>query len=138
MADTVDTERLIVAWLLTRPDVIDLVATNVYTVLPKVKPFPVVRATLIDEGARGTWPDSLYLTDSLIQFDAWGGSKHVARRIADTLRAELVRAKGAHTLGDVTGVITGVKFGRYGYLPDDDLDPPKPRYQFDVRIYTHP
>lgn len=130
----VDIERLTSAWLRDQDDLTDLVDGRVYTILPHDKAWPLVRLTLIDETARRSWPDSLYFTDSLIQFDVWADTKAVARLVADTTRALLTHLKGSHELG----VVTGVRFVRYGYLPDIEFEPAKPRYQFDVHIFTHP
>lgn len=134
---TVDVERLTSAWLRARPTVAAEVDERVYTELPAEKTFPLVRLTLIDERAVHSRP--LWLTSSLIQFDVYGGPKVQAREITDLIRGLLAdEFTGDHSIGDTAGVVTGVKFGTMSYLPDTDLNPTRPRYRFDVEIFTHP
>lgn len=129
----VDVERLTSIWLRTQTDLTSLIGQNIYTELPNEKSWPALRLTLVDEQAVTERP--LWVTDSLVQFDCWGGTKVLARQIADQTRELLdLDLAGWHTLG----VVSGVRFGSFGYTPDADFNPAKPRYRFDAHIYTHP
>jgi uncharacterized protein DUF3168 len=130
---TVDVERLLSEWLRARPDMTALVDDRVVTELPNRATFPLLRLTLIGGTAVTSRP--LYLDESYIQLDAYGGPKVMARQIMDTARDAIdLELVGAHALG----VITGVTFAGLRYLPDDGYDPPKPRYVGTVFVYSHP
>jgi hypothetical protein len=130
---TVDVERLVSAWLRARDDIVALVEDRVFTEMPNRAVFPLLRLTLIGGNAVTSRP--LYLDQSFIQLDAYGGPKVMARQIMDTVRFALdTELVGAHP----EGVITGVEFAGLRYLPDDGYDPPQPRYSATVFIYSHP
>jgi len=130
---TVDVERLVSTFLRARPDMVALVEDRVVTELPNRAKFPLFRITLI--GGTPVTSRPLYLDESYIQFDAYGGPKVMARQIMDTARSALdTELVGTHPLG----VITGVTFGGLRYLPDDGYDPPQPRYVGSAFIYSHP
>ena len=130
---TVDVERLVSAWLRARDDIVALVEDRVFTEMPNRAVFPLLRLTLIGGNAVTSRP--LYLDQSFIQIDAYGGPKVMARQIMDTVRFALdTEVVGAHP----EGVITGVEFAGLRYLPDDGYDPPQPRYSATVFIYSHP
>lgn len=132
MAD-VDVERLLSAWLRSRDEVTDLVDDRVYTELPERKEWPLVRLTLIGGSPPSEHP--LWLDAPVIQFDCYGGPKVMARLIASTIRELLDRElAGTHD----EGVVTGVRFGELSYVPDTSLNPPQPRYTFDVVTFVHP
>jgi hypothetical protein len=130
---SVDVERLLSEWLRARPDMTALVGTRVYTEIPNRAVFPLLRLTLI--GGMSVTSQPLYLDESFIQLDAYGGPKVQARQIMDTARQAIdVELVGTHALG----VVTGVTFGNLRYLPDDGYDPPQPRYVGSVFVYAHP
>lgn len=130
---SVDVERLLYGWASGHVDITALVSQRIYTVLPDSKTFPLLRFVLIDE--QGLSEPILYLTSSLIQWEAYGGSKTQARAIADAFREAVSDdLPGEYALG----VITGARHVSFGYLPDPDLDPNKPRYVGTVEIFAHP
>ena len=130
---TVDVERLMSEWLRARDDLIALVEDRVVTEIPNRAVFPLLRLTLIGGTAVTSRP--LYLDQSFIQIDAYGGPKVMARQIMDTTRSALdTELVGAHP----SGVITGVEFAGLRYLPDDGYDPAQPRYTATVYVYSHP
>lgn len=136
---TVDVERLLSAFLRAGDDITDLVEQRVYTDLPRQATFPLVRLTLI--GGAPVFSRPLYLDESLIQIDCYGGPKVLARQIADAVRGLMDTGfVGAHYDEDeaLIGVITDVRFGAMHYAPDDVFDPPKPRYIVDTTVYSHP
>jgi hypothetical protein len=130
-----DVERLLSSWLRTQPELVDLVGQRVYTVLPDAKTFPLVR--LVRIGGADALSVPLVLDEPHVQFDVWGGPKAQALEVANTVRGLLsARLLGSHT----EGVVQNVRFGGLVYLPDDDFQPAKPRYTFDVTVRTraHP
>jgi len=130
---TVDVERLLSSWLRARPEVIAVVEDRVYTEIPGHAVFPFLRVTLI--GGRPVYSRPLFLDEALIQIDAYGGPKVLARQLIDLTRA----AMATEFLGDHpgVGVVTSVVFGELAYIPDDTWEPPKPRYAATTSVYTH-
>jgi hypothetical protein len=130
----VDTERLLSSWLRTQPEIVALVEDRVYTENPNRAVFPLLKLNQI--AGNPVFSRPLYLDESLIQLDAYGGPKVQARLIIDTTRELLAeRFPGDHP---GVGVVTGVNFGDLTYLPDDGYAPPKPRWIALASIYTHP
>lgn len=130
---TVDVERLLSAWLRERTDITDVVGDRVYTEIPNRATFPFLRLSLIGGTPVTTRP--LYLDESYIQLDAYGGPKALARQLMDITRDAIdTELTGVHP----EGVVTGVTFSSMRYLPDDGYDPPRPRYVGSVFIYSHP
>jgi len=130
---TVDVERLTSTFLRARPEMTALVEDRVYTEIPNRATFPLFRLTLI--GGNSVTSRPLYLDQSTLQLDAYGGPKVMARQIMDTARSALdLDLVGAHP----EGVVTGVEFAGLRYLPDDGYDPPQPRYTATVFVYSHP
>lgn len=130
----VDTERLVSAWLRARTDITDIVEDRVYTEIPNRAVFPFLRITQI--GGTPVYSHPLYLDESYLQFDAYGGPKVQARLLIDTVRQALAdEFTGTHP---GVGVVTSVRFGDLSYIPDDGYAPPKPRFLAMASIYTHP
>lgn len=131
---TVDVERLLSGWLRARTDIADLVEDRVHTVVPNRATFPYLKITQV--GGTPVFSRPLYLDESYIQLDAYGGPKVLARQIIDTARA----AMAEEFLGDHpgVGVVTSVRFGDLRYLPDDIYEPAQPRWIATASIYTHP
>lgn len=130
---TVDVERLISAWLRARPEVAAIVDDRVYTEIPNNAVFPFMRVTLI--GGRPVYSRPLFLDEALMQIDAFGGPKVIARQLIDLTRAALAADfLGVHA---GVGVVTSVTFGELAYVPDDTWEPPKPRYAATASVYTH-
>lgn len=130
---TVDAERLVSAYLRAQPTINDIVAERVYTDPPANLLFPLVRIQQIG-GAPITVP--LWLDEALLQIDCYGGPKALARHLLDEVR-DLMGSRSFITAHEM-GVVTGVDFGDVRYLPDDTFDPAKPRWIFDVSVFTHP
>jgi hypothetical protein len=131
---TVDVERLLSSWLRARDDIIALVDDRVVTEVPNRAIFPFVKLTLITGSPVYSRP--LFLDESYIQIDAYGGPKVQARLIIDTIRQALAdEFTGSHP---GVGVVTSVRFGDLSYIPDVGYEPPKPRYLCLTSIYTHP
>lgn len=127
-----DIEKLVSEYLRSRDEVTDIYDDRVYTELPAEKAWPLLRVVRI-----GGAPDSSvprYLDRPLVQFDSWGGSKSLARRGAETVRAVLDDLPGVHD----EGVVAWVTHGRLLYLPDQSLNPVRPRFTFDAVIGARP
>lgn len=131
-----DAERLLSAFLRLQPEVVDLVAQRVYTVLPDTKEWPLVRLQRIGGTSEGTPNDDALLRDvPAVQVDVYGGAKALAWQVADTVRAAIQeRARGAHP----TGWVERVTLGAARYVPDPTFDPARPRVVFDVTMYLRP
>lgn len=108
-------------------------AHRVYTTVPRAGEFPLLRVVRFGGGPVRSVP--LHHGAPALQVDAYGGSKADARRLLDTALAELADIAW-HDHDDA--VVTGVTIGAARYLPDNDFDPPKPRYSADVTVYIHP
>jgi hypothetical protein len=130
----VDVERLVSAWLRNRSDIQAIVADRVYTEIPNRAVFPFLR--IVQIAGTPVYSNPLYLDESYLQFDAYGGPKVQARELIDTTRQALAdEFVGLHP---GIGVVTSVRLGDLSYLPDDGYAPPKPRYLAMASIYTHP
>lgn len=130
---TVDVERLVSGWLRAQPEVTELVAGRVYTELPARAEYPLLRLTQI--GGQPLYSRPLWIDESLLQFDAYGGPKAMARQLMDTVRGLLdAGIVGTHD----AGVITDVQWGLARYLPDDSFDPSQPRWVFEGTFISHP
>lgn len=143
MADlhlAVDVEQLISLYLRSRSEVTALVGESVYTAIPVKKDFPLVAIHRPPLGS--SISGVLHLVHSVLDIDVYGGSKRFANRTAETIRAVLDAPEflGVHRdeNSDRIGVVTGIDFGPFGWLPDSDFTPPQPRYQFSIDLYTHP
>lgn len=107
---------------------------RVYTTLPKAADFPLLRVVRFGGVPVRSYP--LRLLAVSLQLDAYGGSKEDARRLIDTAVAELA---DMHTATHAGAVVTAVNVIRLAqYLPDNDFNPPKPRYTADVSVLVHP
>lgn len=129
----VDAERLASSWLRGRAAVTALVAQRVFTELPPPaqRVWPLVRLERIG----GSPPDDeLWCDVATIRFNCWGGSKAIAWSVANTIRAELTQLPGVHALGRVMRVAPGP----CRYLPDDAMEPARPRVTFDIDLFTTP
>jgi hypothetical protein len=93
-----------------------------------------MRVSLI--GGSPIYSRPLFLDEAVIQIDAFGGPKVVARQLIDLTRAAMSEEfLGAHP---GVGVVTSVTFAELAYVPDDTWEPPKPRYAATASVYTHP
>jgi hypothetical protein len=128
-----DVERLLVTWALEVDDITDIFGDRIYTEVPGRDPeWPLLRFQRITGGpvdARG------FLDSPLVQIDVWGGPKATARLGIETVRAHIGQSLPGYTDDDAT--VTATSLGSLGWLPDDDFEPPRPRYSADVRIWLH-
>lgn len=128
-----DVESVVCAYLRSSARVAAVVDPNrVYTAFPaRAGGAPLVLVQRVG----GTPPLSIPLVvdDALVQLDAYGGTKRQAELIAATCRAELSAMAGTV---QPDGVVAGVSFGAYRYLPDETFRPSRPRYVLDVTITT--
>lgn len=128
-----DAERLVIAWALANSTVATSVSNRIYSVIPAAPTFPLIRIVRIGGSPVASKP--LWLDQAVLQVDVWGGPKATTHDIAQTIRAHMADSlQGKHTLG----YVTTVEFGEFQWLPDASYDPSKPRYSFDVSIFTHP
>lgn len=126
-----DVEELVIKWALATPAV-NTVSDRIYGAVPANPTFPLIRVIRI-----GGLPTSrlLWLDQATLQVDVWGGPKHTARLIAETMRAHMSASlPGSQDLG----AVTAVEVGGLTWLPDTTYDPAKPRYTFDAAVYYHP
>ena len=129
-----DAERLVSAWLRTRPAVTALVAQRVYTTWPHARPVDTKQPLLLVQRVGGIPPFSrpLVLDEAELQLDAYGGGKHAAHLLTVIVCRELV-----HGLTDAVtpdGVVHGVTIGPKRWLPDESFSPARPRYVTDVTL----
>lgn len=126
-------EALLSTFLRDQQELIDLVDDRIYTVIPKLATYPLVRVQQIIDVPAGS---PLWAIASTLQVDAWGGSKADAFRISNTARALIdSRLSGEY---DGYGVVNGTTAGSAMDLPDEDFDPAKPRWIFSCTIYVRP
>lgn len=128
-----DVEKVISAYLRSRAEVAALVEGRVYTEIPKMPVFPLVRLMRVGGEPLTTRP--LYIDQALLQIDAFGGPKALARQIAETCRHVLSEA---HLTSHSGASVDNVEFGSFQWLPDPTFEPAKPRYSFDVSVTIHP
>ena len=134
-----DVEQIVSLYLRSVTEVTDLVGQRVYTQLPNSPTFPLVKLTRF--GGAPVFNRPLHLDRALLQFDAYGGNKRESQQLAEMVRAALADPDfvGLRELdGDPIGVVTGVDFGDLRWLPDSSYTPAKPRYVFDIAVFTHP
>jgi len=130
-----DAERIASTYLRSVPEVAALVGSRVYTEMPKrSRAWPLVRLVRVG-GGQVTTP--AHLDAATLQVDVWGGSKFEARQAAATVAAAFEALnQAAYAMHD--GVVTGAAVGAFRYDLDNDFEPGRPRYLFDVTFYTHP
>jgi hypothetical protein len=127
-----DVERMVVLYLRASSDVQALISQRVATELPASPTWPMATVTLISGEERLR----LQLDAQRIQVDAWGGTKAQANLLIRTLRAVLLQMPSVtHDAGIVSMVHTLVG---PQWLPDDTVNPARPRYLADFEIVVHP
>jgi hypothetical protein len=131
---TVDAERLVAGWLRARPEITAIVDDRVVTVVPNRAVFPFVKVSQIAGSPVFSRP--LYLDESYLQIDAYGGPKALARQLIDLTRVAMTDELVGHHPG--VGTVTCVTWGDLSYLPDDSYLPPQPRWLAMASVYTHP
>jgi len=125
-----DAERLVSAYLRSRPRMVALVGDRIYTAFPAKAG---AGALLLVQRIGGEPPLSqpLVADEAELQLDAYGGPKATAHELAATARAELAALEGQVR---PEGVVSAVRFGALRWLPDDTYDQPRPRYLLDVTL----
>lgn len=129
-----DAEDIVVAFLLGQAEISDLISTRVYSAIPKDPGFPLLLVRRVAGAPRFSRP--LRVDQPIIQLDAYGGTKKQARNLAATACAVIAaRVSGVH---DESGVVAGVVFGQFSWLPDPGYSPAKPRYVTDFTLTVRP
>lgn len=127
----VDAEKLVSEYLRARPEVTELVGNRTYTEIPAEPAWPIV----VLHRFGGTPKISEHLDVAHIHFDAYGGSKFEARRLAATVFAAVhdLPKQGVLELGVVTDVrnLLGLVWSR-------DPETNRARYLFELAIDIHP
>lgn len=125
-----DPERIISDFLRSQAEVQAAVGDRVYTVMPRDKEFPLITLSRWSGFAPHAEPIAVDMAD--VQFSVYGDRKKQAQDIAQLVRAILAQRLPA---GDSTeGWVTSSQTNDVRYLPDDTVDPPKPRYLFSARL----
>lgn len=112
-------------------DVTAIVGTRVSD---KVLARPCIRVVLVT-GSRSV---PHWLTEELLQVEAYAETIGQARQVIDTASAALATLEGS----SARGVVNGVTFENGPrWIPDPDLTAnggPMPRFLIDVRVFVHP
>lgn len=138
----VDVGRLVIAYLLTITEVTAIVSNRIGNVLyagsgPAVQVNDITGDELVPR----------HLDAAHLQVDAWGGNRAQSLDLARTVRAALLEMPAAtvtalHTVpvpSWATGVATDVAtLTRPRWLPDDSVNPPRPRFSGDYQVIAHP
>lgn len=128
-----DIEALVSRFLREQDEIVDLVDDRVYTALPSSPQWPLLRVQRVAGAPIGSRP--LHLDAPVVQLDAYGGQKAAARQLIETARAVVAaRLEGTHDLG----VVSGVRFGSMGWLPDPTYTPARARFVCDFVAFVHP
>lgn len=126
-------EAVVSAFLRDQPEVVDLIADRVYTALPDRVEFPAVRVTQITDRKLTSRP--LWISEFVMQIEAFGGSKAQASTLARTCEGVIA----ARMVGTLDGaVIAGVDPGGLEDIPDDEYEPARPRFLFVSTITARP
>ena len=133
----VDIERLTVLYLRDHAAVQALVNQRVSTELPSSPTWPLVTVLLLggEEGEHG------WLNTPTVQIDSWGQNttpatgKVDALLLARTVYAAMKDMPGVRQGGVVTHVEALVL---PQWQPDTEVEPARPRYRQDFRIYVRP
>jgi hypothetical protein len=129
-------EALVSAFLRDQPEVAALTddGERIYTAIPgKAGSAPMVRVTQIYETKLTSRP--LWITQTQIQIESWGGTKAQALTLGRTVEAVMA----ARVVDDhVLGVVVGYNGGALIDLPDEDYDPARPRFLGTSTITAHP
>lgn len=127
-----DAETLLVAFLRAQPEVESIVSSRVFVELPMATTWPLLRVRRV--GGTPVRSKPLHLDAPLLQVEGYASNKPTARHLTETARAVIaLRLEGMHDEGNVSGV----ELGNLAWLPDEDFEPPQPRYVADVTIFTH-
>ncbi len=132
-------EQVLSYFLRNHASITPLVSDHVYTTTPKspTEKMPYLLVTRIGGSPVTSVP--LFIDQAVIQFDCYGGNKFASETLAHTAREVLTTDfPGFQTGSGSDAVITAVDIGAMFYLPDQALEPPKPRYLFDATITLHP
>jgi len=131
--DEVDLEAAL-SYHLRRSDAIAaLIADRVYTRKPNDPTWPLLLLKTI--GGATIYSDPLWLETSLIQFDAYGGTRKEASHLAAKTRRVLNAAIGATVQG---ATLADVKSSTPRQVLDPSYTPARNRYIFDVTVTWHP
>lgn len=136
-----DVTKLVTDFLRAVPELTALVAQRVYSILPAERTYPLVVATQVaDVPGQGGWHDGLWWSTAAdLRISSYDTTANGARHVLEVVRSALAqRAVGAHALG----VVTGVSFVNFAYLPDDGVQTstgrPIPRWTTLATVGVHP
>lgn len=124
-----DPERILSSFLREDADVQAVFADRVYTVMPRVKEYPLL--IMSRWGGYPAVPEINVLDMAEMQVDVYGDRKKQAQDAAQIVRAVLDQRLPAGNSED--GWVTHVVTSQLRYLPDEASDPERPRYSFMVR-----
>lgn len=127
-----DPEALEVAYLKAHASITPLVGTRIATELPPNPVFPFLTVGL----AAGVEKDPGHLDEVYLDLSAWAVTKAEANLLIRTARAVHLDADlVSHTRGVVSNPRTVMP---PRWLPDESVNPPKPRYVTTVALTIHP
>ena len=128
----VDVEALAVDHLRAHASVAALVGTRVATELPASPTWPFLTVSLVG----GIEKLANHLDEQYLDVMAWADSKTSANLLIRTARAALIEAR---TTSHARGVVTDVRTSSTPrWMPDDAVDPPRPRYHASFAVTCHP
>lgn len=127
-----DAVQVVTRFLRDQPEVTDLAADRVYSVLPKDPEWPAVRIVQWTETPAIERP--LWLVTVGCQVDVWADRKAEASLLARTIRAVLAE----RLVAERSAIVTRVGFGTMADQPDTDYEPARNRYRFDIFVTIHP
>jgi len=127
-----DDEALAIDYLDSHASITALVGTRVSTQLPASPTFPYLTV----QSAAGIEKDANHLDEAYLDLLAWANSKADAKLLIRTARAALLDAPNTtHSRGVVSHARTTLT---PRWLPDESINPPRPRYVTTVALTIHP
>jgi hypothetical protein len=135
---SVDVEAMLSRFLREQPEVMAIVDDRVYTDMPHMRAFPLVRLQRTGGGPVISRPAN-WLTDAEITFDFYGGTHKVAHSL---MRTCLDVITGRLPGPQPEGVVTIVRNMEVVYEPDeesaDEAGHGRPRFQVRLNVLSHP
>lgn len=129
----VDAQALVSQYLRSRSEVTALVGQRVVSHLAADQVYPALRVVRVAGAPVYSVP--LFFDEAWFQVDAFGGTTAQAWTLAATAQAVLTELPSYST---ALGQVTGVRFGSFAEQDDEAFSAPKPRWRFDVTVWTRP